>query len=194
MTRALRPAGGAADLASALPVLRADRAAARASAPVPVAGGARAGKARRSPRAKAARARRAADAARLPRVELLFVSSAAAHIRLNDLPIASEANARESRFEVTDRKQAQRERVKEAFKALREAARVWPVAPPKSVLFVRLGPKELDDDNLAGAFKAVRDQVAKEFGVTDAPGGPVKWVPAQRKHSGPVGCELLIEW
>lgn len=60
--------------------------------------------------------------------------------------------------------------------------------PPRSVLFVRTGPRFLDDDNLASAFKAVRDEVAKLLGVSDAPGGPVEWRYEQRK--GKPGYEV----
>lgn len=35
------------------------------------------------------------------------------------------------------------------------------------VVLTRLSPGRLDDDNLAGAFKAVRDQVADELGLDD---------------------------
>ena len=39
--------------------------------------------------------------------------------------------------------------------------------PPFLVELKRYGAQLLDDDNLAGAFKAVRDQVAQELGVDD---------------------------
>jgi hypothetical protein len=146
-----------------------------------------------SQRAKAARARRAAAALRLPRVEVLAINSAMAHVRLNDLEVVSEANARDFRMVVAERKAEQRKRVRAAFDELRAAARAWPCAPPRGVLFVRLGVGTLDDDNLANAFKAVRDEVAKQFRVTDAPGGPVAWRYAQRPHDV-LGCELFIEW
>lgn len=58
----------------------------------------------------------------------------------------------------------------------------------KTVLFIRTGPRFLDDDNLASAFKAVRDEVAKLLGVSDAPGGPVVWRYEQRK--GKPGFEV----
>jgi len=44
---------------------------------------------------------------------------------------------------------------------------------PCRVRLTRIGPKALDSDNLAGAFKAVRDQIAKEIGVDD---GAVKQI------------------
>ena len=39
---------------------------------------------------------------------------------------------------------------------------------PCTVTFTRFGPQPLDDDNIRGAFKAVRDGVAMRLGVDDA--------------------------
>ena len=61
-------------------------------------------------------------------------------------------------------------------------------AHTKAVTFIRTSPRFLDDDNLASAFKAVRDEVAKLLGVSDAPGGPVVWKYEQRK--GKPGFEV----
>lgn len=47
--------------------------------------------------------------------------------------------------------------------------------------FVRIAPRELDSDNLASAFKAIRDAVAKFIGVSDAPSGGINWTYAQEK-------------
>jgi len=70
-------------------------------------------------------------------------------------------------------------------KAQREAAR-WTLATakkpelPATVTLVRLAPGKLDDDNLAGAFKAIRDGVADAIGVDD--GDPrYTWRYAQEK-------------
>lgn len=49
------------------------------------------------------------------------------------------------------------------------------------VTLVRVAPRALDDDNLQGAFKAVRDQVAKELGTTDSPKAPLRWAYQQLK-------------
>lgn len=50
------------------------------------------------------------------------------------------------------------------------------------VTLTRLGAKALDDDNLSGAFKAVRDAVAHHLGVDDGPRGPITWAYAQEAH------------
>ena len=39
--------------------------------------------------------------------------------------------------------------------------------PPLLVTITRIGPRKLDDDNLASACKYVRDQIAKVIGVDD---------------------------
>jgi len=38
---------------------------------------------------------------------------------------------------------------------------------PCTVTLVRVGPKLMDDDNLARAFKAIRDSIANKLGVDD---------------------------
>lgn len=61
----------------------------------------------------------------------------------------------------------------------------WPdvktASPPTTCTMVRVAPRMLDDDNLAGAFKAVRDEIASFFGVDDGPKGPIAWRYEQRK-------------
>ena len=55
----------------------------------------------------------------------------------------------------------------------------WPM--PCVVTIVRIGPRLLDDDNLAVSAKAVRDGLADAFGVDDGPAGGVSWRYEQRK-------------
>ena len=43
------------------------------------------------------------------------------------------------------------------------------------VVFTRIAPRLVDSDNLANAFKAVRDETAKFLDVSDAPSGGVIW-------------------
>lgn len=54
-------------------------------------------------------------------------------------------------------------------KAQREAAIVVPRGTPVpcTVLLTRIAPRELDGDNLQGAFKALRDGIASRLGVDD---------------------------
>lgn len=54
---------------------------------------------------------------------------------------------------------------------------------PCRVTLTRYGPKLLDTDNLAGAFKYCRDMLAALLNVDDDPGSPVQWVYRQEKLS-----------
>ena len=52
---------------------------------------------------------------------------------------------------------------------------------PKVVLMTRVAPRDLDDDNLATAFKSIRDGLAAAWGVDDSPAGPVVWRYSQER-------------
>ena len=56
-------------------------------------------------------------------------------------------------------------------------------------LMVRVAPRRLDSDNLAYAFKAVRDQIAEELGVNDG-SDAVQWLYAQ--ESGKAAIRIAI--
>lgn len=68
-------------------------------------------------------------------------------------------------------------------KAERQAAAlvIKPFPTPCIARLVRLSPALCDDDNLQGACKAIRDEIAKLCGVDDGPTGPITWVYAQEK-------------
>lgn len=67
-----------------------------------------------------------------------------------------------------------------AWAHLRAADKAPRLIGPVVVTLTRIAPRELDDDNLAGGFKAVRDGVADYFGVDDR--NPlIRWAYAQRK-------------
>jgi hypothetical protein len=57
---------------------------------------------------------------------------------------------------------------------------------PCSVRLTRVGPGMLDDDNLVGAMKGVRDEIAKWLGIDDRHSETVRYVYAQRRAS--------VEW
>lgn len=83
-----------------------------------------------------------------------------------DVETRSEANRRD-RFARTKRTAAAREATIEAVSlALAEGQRL-PEDPPYFVRFTRLAPVLLDDDNLGGALKSVRDAVAAMLKVDD---------------------------
>jgi hypothetical protein len=67
------------------------------------------------------------------------------------------------------------------IKAGRPIGRVSRVGGRYSVLLVRLGSRALDSDNLQGAFKSIRDQVAELLGVDDGDTDSVGWGYGQEK-------------
>lgn len=68
---------------------------------------------------------------------------------------------------------------------------------PIVVTIVRVAPRALDSDNLAGACKSVRDGVADWLGVDDGVAerkGDVVWQVAHRKGKvGEYGVEIRVE-
>lgn len=76
----------------------------------------------------------------------------------------SEANQREHWAVKHKRKLAQQEAV---TVVMQNYLRRQKVSLPCTVKFTRIGPRKLDTDNLAGAFKAIRDAVARRLGVDD---------------------------
>lgn len=55
---------------------------------------------------------------------------------------------------------------------------------PYEVTMTRIAPRELDDDNLAGALKAVRDEVADLLGFdSDRNSEWLEWMPSEQGRS-----------
>ena len=79
--------------------------------------------------------------------------------------IHSEANRREHYHAVARRKRSQQLMVSMGLMTLQKQVRAWPAW---RVTLHRRGKRMLDDDNLQGGFKAVRDAVARVIGVDDA--------------------------
>lgn len=59
------------------------------------------------------------------------------------------------------------------------------------ISLVRFGPGTLDDDNLAGGFKPLRDAIAIELGIDDRD-GRVRWEYGQIETRGPTGTIVKI--
>lgn len=55
----------------------------------------------------------------------------------------------------------------------------------------RIAPRALDDDNLAGRFKAVRDEVAKQLGIDDGD-GRIGWAYSQEKGEEAVRVSVQL--
>jgi hypothetical protein len=62
---------------------------------------------------------------------------------------------------------AKAKRVKAQRGAVQRNMPKWPLGPQIIVRLTRVSPRELDSDNLQGAFKAIRDQVAAGLLVDD---------------------------
>jgi hypothetical protein len=67
-----------------------------------------------------------------------------------------------------------------AFISLRGMTKWRPEVLPCTVTLTRIAPRELDDDNLAGGFKSVRDGVADWLGVDDRD-RRIAWVYRQER-------------
>jgi hypothetical protein len=62
-----------------------------------------------------------------------------------------------------------------------------PPPGPWIVVLTRLGPRDLDTDNLAAGCKAARDEIARWLGVDDGDVKRVRWCYGQRR-ADPVGA------
>lgn len=90
------------------------------------------------------------------------------------------------------RKVARMKKDQRAAVALVLADRRTPPLPPLPaiVTITRVGPRRLDDDNLAAACKYVRDAVAAAYGEDD--GGPLyEWRYAQQIGTYAVEVEVI---
>lgn len=63
---------------------------------------------------------------------------------------------------------------------------------PLTVTLTRYGKRLLDDDNLAGSFKAIRDEVATQLCRDDNPKSGISWIYKQDK-SKEYWIEILVE-
>ena len=61
--------------------------------------------------------------------------------------------------------------------------------PPVIVTITRLGPRRLDDDNLQGAAKAVRDEIAAKIGTDD---GSALYTWVYRQRTGKYGVDVEV--
>ena len=96
-------------------------------------------------------------------------------ISIDELKIHSIANARFHWRTLAAEKAKQRRIVHWATMGKK------PPPLPVVVTLCRIGVRDLDDDNLAHAFKAVRDEIAQWLGCDDGPKSPVDWRYMQRR-------------
>lgn len=108
-----------------------------------------------------------------------------------EVKTVSESNVREHHFSRSQRASSQKEIT---TYRLRSAYVTCPFPLPLTVTLTRRGARELDDDNLRGAMKAVRDAVARWLGVDDKHSDVVRYEYAQELAGRrPVGVTIRIE-
>jgi hypothetical protein len=101
--------------------------------------------------------------------------------------VVSEANTREHHMVKARRAKGQRH----VAAAICRTTFGAPPGPPLFVLLTRIAPRELDSDNLAGAFKAVRDGIADWLEINDRD-KRVRWSYGQEKGD-PKSYAIRIE-
>lgn len=107
------------------------------------------------------------------------------------IKVVSEANMREHHMAKANRAARQREDVGLVIKP--HAYRLRGMFP-LLVTLTRVGAGTLDDDNLQGAFKAVRDSVTKAVGLKSDADPSISFRYAQKKcKPGKFGIEIRIE-
>lgn len=115
-------------------------------------------------------------------------------IPLPGLRLVSLANQREHWRARARRAKSQRYIGELTTKAALRGPGVGPVCYPLTVIITRIAPRVLDDDNLAGACKSVRDGIADALGIDDRD-PRVKWATAQRRGKPrEYGAEVTLTW
>ena len=119
-------------------------------------------------------------------------SSVSAPGLLVRLPIRvrSEGNQREHHFAVHERKKRQKGSTKLVFGA--HLAQRPDLKPPFVVTLTRVGLRTMDDDNVAFAFKAIRDQIAECLGIDDGDVARLRFRYGQRLAKE-YAVEILVE-
>jgi hypothetical protein len=93
--------------------------------------------------------------------------------------VISESNCREHWRAKSKRTKGQRHYAKMTLLAILNMGQWQATQFPIIVTLTRIGKRMLDDDNLAGAFKATRDGIADALQVNDGDTAKVQWKYAQ---------------
>jgi predicted Fe-S protein YdhL (DUF1289 family) len=108
-------------------------------------------------------------------------------VHIPGLRIESIANTRRGHHSLARVKKQQRQIV--AWSLVDQQRPTLPVV----VTIARIGVRDLDDDNLAHACKAIRDEIAAWLGCDDGPRAPVTWRYEQRRGAArEYGCTITI--
>ena len=108
-------------------------------------------------------------------------------IQLDNLKTKSLANMREHWSAKSRRTRIEREMAKLAVLARRDD-----IKPTCIITLTRVAPRKLDDDNLRGALKAVRDGVASALRVDDAT-PLIAWRYRQEQKSKTYAVRIKME-
>lgn len=107
------------------------------------------------------------------------------------LKIVSEANCRDHWRVKAKRVKAHRIT---AHSMLRVAFGASGWAAPLVITLTRIGPRDLDTDNLAGGFKAVRDGIADWLGINDGDKAVTWNYTQERGKPKQYAARVVIEW
>jgi crossover junction endodeoxyribonuclease RusA len=103
--------------------------------------------------------------------------------------VVSEANLREHWSKRARRAKAQRAAACLACRASGGKS----IAPPCHIVLTRIAPRDLDTDNLARAFKAVRDGIADALGVDDGD-ARIEWSYRQERGAPKEYAVMMQVW
>jgi hypothetical protein len=106
------------------------------------------------------------------------------------LQTKSEANMREHWATKARRVKMQRGVVTMALRQHVEQLEALNGAEVIVATLIRVSPRRLDDDNLRGALKAVRDAIAAWVGIDD---GSSRWDWRYEQRKGPLGVQIEIK-
>lgn len=91
------------------------------------------------------------------------------------------ANARRHWRVEAQAKKAEKAALRYAWAEWRARSSLAPLPFPLRVTMTRIAPRVLDDDNLQGAFKYTRDEIARCLGLASDCGPEVVWCYAQER-------------
>jgi hypothetical protein len=113
-------------------------------------------------------------------------------VTITGMRLVSRANAREHWRKSAARTEQERQRLGGALATATERLPKLKAGECARVLVTRIGPRTLDDDNLQGSGKAVRDAIAEWLGVDD--GDRTRFVCRVAQERGPyaVRVEILV--
>jgi hypothetical protein len=109
-----------------------------------------------------------------------------------EVPVATKSLSNQREHWAVRAKRTKLERRITRWTAMQYDMRALRVPLPATVTLVRRAPRALDDDNLRGALKAVRDEVAMLLGLSDDRDPRVRWDYGQEKGK-PAAVVVTIE-